>query len=219
MLWFSIYCSLSLLAITAKSQNDSLGLANGIQTFSTPSFSFSIVNDSHIAYSLRPKGETSTFDFLPYDVMSKRDNNGQHHLGDVTFRARVVGSSAWQTVDSSTIRAKVDALPVSGETLASANLSPTLPLDSLLNITRRWVLTNGHLQLLFDVKNAQSSPVEIGSLGAPLEFNNVSDRLLIHIQIRHRLSCRSSRTVQLQIRTIIAVSLTLTLDRTRATFK
>lgn len=219
MLWFIPYFFLALLAICATSQSDSLGLANGIQTFSTPSFSFSIVNDSHIAYSLRPKGEASAFDFLPYDVMSKRDNNGQHHLGDVTFRARVVGSSAWQTVDSSTVRAKVHALSVSGDTLASANLAPTLPSDSLLNITRRWVLTHGHLQLLFDVKNAQSRPVEIGSLGAPLEFNNVSGRLLIHIKIRRQLFFRSSRIVQLQIRTIIAVCLILTLDRTRVSSK
>lgn len=174
MFWIPVFCSLALLTITAKSQNHTLGLADGFLTFSTPSFTLSVVNDSQTAYSLRPKGESGTFDFLPYDVMSKRDNDGQHHLGDITFRARVVGTSAWQTVDSSTARAKVLALPVSGNILASANLAPTLPSNSLLNITRRWVVTDGHLQLLFDVHNSQSSPVEIGSLGAPLEFNNVS---------------------------------------------
>ena len=173
MVWLLVCCASALLYTTARAQNDVLGLADGFATFNTPSFSFSIVKDSQIAYSLRPNDETSTFDFLPYDVMSKRDANGQHHLGDITFRARVANTSAWQDIDSSTARSNVVALPVTGNTLAAANLAPTLPSNSLLNITRRWVVTDDHLQLLFDVENSQSSPVEIGSLGAPLEFNNV----------------------------------------------
>ncbi|KAJ7669620.1 hypothetical protein B0H14DRAFT_3178725, partial [Mycena olivaceomarginata] len=67
--------------------------------------------------------------------------------------------------DSSTARTKLTAAPVSGSTLAAANLSPTLPTTSLLNITRRW--------LLFDVTNSQTVAVEIGLLGAPLEFNHI----------------------------------------------
>ena len=69
------------------------------------------------------------------------------------------------------------ALNVTSGTLAAANLSPTLPSGSLLNITRRWVLSDGDLQLLFDVKNSQQEAVEIGALGAPLEFNNVRLRV------------------------------------------
>jgi hypothetical protein len=38
------------------------------------------------------------------------------------------------------------------------------------------------LQLLFDVTNSQTSAVETGALGIPLEFNNVSDSLsLVHL--------------------------------------
>ena len=57
--------------------------------------------------------------------------------------------------------------------MAAANLSPTLPTNALLNITRRWVIQNNQLQLLFDVENPQTTPVEIGSFGMPQEWNNI----------------------------------------------
>ena len=179
MIWLSV-CFLALSYSCARAQNHTLGLADGFTSFSTPSFSFSIIKNSQTAYGLRPNGENNTFDFIPYDVMTKRDNDGQYHLGDVTFRARIVGTSAWQNADSSTARDKVTSLPVSGNTIVAANLAPTLPSDSLLNITRRWVVSSDHLQLLFDVENSQTSSVEIGSLGAPLEFNNVSQESSYH---------------------------------------
>ena len=150
-----------------------LGLADGFSTFETPFFAFSIVKDSQTAYSIRPSSQQGTFDFIPYDVMSKRDSDGQYHLGDITFRTRIVGSTSWTNGDTSQAREKIQALSVSGNILAAANLSPTLPSSSLIDITRRWVLDEGHLQLLFDVTNNQASAIEIGSLGAPLEFNNV----------------------------------------------
>ncbi len=164
-----------LLALTygAIAQTDTLGLSNGVSSFNTPTFSLALVNDSQTAFSLRPHNGSNVFDFIPYDVMSKRDSNGQYHLGDVTFRARIVGTSAWLSGDSSESRTKVTGLPAIGTTIAAADLSPTLPDNALLNITRRWAVIGNNLQLLFDVSNFQASPVEIGSLGAPLEFNNV----------------------------------------------
>ena len=172
--WLSFVAPLHVFSFISYSYaaSHTLGLADGFLTFETPSFSFSIVNDSQTAYSIRPGGTTGSFDFIPYDMMSKRDSDGQYHLGDVTFRTRIVGSD-WIEGDSSQARKKVTALLTSGSTLAAADLSPTLPSGSPLNITRRWVLNDGHLQLLFDVANAQSNPVEIGALGLPLEFNNV----------------------------------------------
>ncbi|KAG6885819.1 hypothetical protein C0993_009211 [Termitomyces sp. T159_Od127] len=106
-------------------------------------------------------------------MMEKRQSNGQYHLGDLTFRVRKVGSTAWVNGDTSTARRAVTALSTSGTTLAAANLSPTLPSSSLLDITRRWVVQDDVLQLLFDVTNSQNTAVEIGSLGIPLEFNNI----------------------------------------------
>ncbi|KAJ8093585.1 hypothetical protein PM082_020443 [Marasmius tenuissimus] len=149
-----------------------LGLPNGFLSFSTPSFSVQLVKDSQTLYSLKPRTGGGP-DFVPQDVMTKRQNNGQYHLGDITFRARKVGSTAWVSGDSASARRPVTALSVSGNTLAAANLAPTLPSGSLLSITRRWVLTNDQLELLFDVTNSQTTAVEIGSLGAPLEFNNI----------------------------------------------
>ena len=167
-----------LLVPLCVSQTPTLGLQDGFLTFDTPSFSVELVKDSQTLFSLKTKGNFTAFDFIPGDVMSQRQYNGNYHLGDLTFRARVVGASSWSSGDTSAQRKNVTALPVSGSTLAAANLAPTLPTGSLLNITRRWVLEDDELQLLFDVTNSQSKAVEVGSLGAPLEFNNVSK--LVH---------------------------------------
>ncbi|KAJ7018382.1 hypothetical protein C8F04DRAFT_1151781 [Mycena alexandri] len=152
-------------------QTGTLGLADGFLSFNTSTFSVQLVKDSQTLYSLSPAG--STFDFIPTDMMTERQNNGNYHLGDITFRARKVGTTTWISGDSSTARKKLTAQAVSGSILAAANLSPTLPTTSLLNITRRWVSDSKGIELLFDVTNSQTVAVEIGALGAPLEFNNI----------------------------------------------
>ncbi|KAJ6506867.1 hypothetical protein C8R45DRAFT_894337 [Mycena sanguinolenta] len=166
-----IIISLILLSAKAIAQGTALGLADGFLNFTTAAFTMQLVKDSQTLYSLSPTG--STFDFIPTDMMTERANNGNYHLGDITFRARKVGTTPWISGDSSTTRKKLTALAVSGSTLAAANLAPTLPTTSLLNITRRWVSDSQGIQLLFDVTNSQTVAVEIGSLGAPLEFNNI----------------------------------------------
>ncbi|KAF9486549.1 hypothetical protein BDN70DRAFT_870133 [Pholiota conissans] len=150
-----------------------LGLADGFLSFNTSIFSVQLVKDSQTLYSLKPRANNTSFDFIPADQMTLRQNNGNYHLGDITFRVRKVGSTTWLNGDSSSARKPVTALPISGSTLAAANLSPTLPSNSLLNITRQWVLKDNQLQLLFTVQNPQTVAVEIGALGAPLEFNNI----------------------------------------------
>jgi hypothetical protein len=162
-----------LLPLFIGISNAQLGLNDGFTSFRTNAFSLQLVKDSQTLYSLNPSG--SNFNFIPTDQMSAREANGHYHLGDITFRARRVGSSSWVSGDTSTTRRQLTPLSVSGNTLAAANLAPTLPSNSLLSITRRWVNNNGNLQLLFDVTNSQSAAVEIGSLGVPLEFNNVSN--------------------------------------------
>lgn len=166
---FSLLFSLSASLVSA--QSDTLGLGDGFLSFNLSSISAQIVKDSQTLYSLQPSG--STFDFLPSDVMNQRAANGNYHLGDITFRARIAGSNAWTSGDSSAARGNLTAIDVTGSTLAAANLAQTLPSGSLLNITRRWVNEDGQFQLLFDVTNSQNRSVEIGALGAALEFNNV----------------------------------------------
>ncbi|TRM60262.1 hypothetical protein BD626DRAFT_549885 [Schizophyllum amplum] len=151
-----------------------LGLGNGTLDFTTPAFTVSLVRDSQTLYSLV---NSAGFDYVPGDVMANRSSNGQYHLGDITFRARLEGASAWTEGDSAAARAPVAVIPGDADTLAAANLSPTLGGDPILNITRRWVQDGDGIKLLFDVVNSQDSAVEIGALGAPLEFNNiVTDR-------------------------------------------
>ena len=87
---------LASLASVVRCANHTLGLEDGFTNFTTPSFKFSIVTDSQTAYNLRPVSETSDFDFIPYDEMTKRDADGQYHLGDILFQARTVGTSIWQ---------------------------------------------------------------------------------------------------------------------------
>ena len=171
--YLAALCSAFSLLRLGAAQSGTLGLQDGFLSFDTPSFSVELVKDSQTLYSLKTKGNSSGFAFIPADVMAQRQSNGNYHLGDITFRARVVGSTAWISGDSSAARKNVSAQAVSGDTLAAANLLPTLPSGSLLNITRRWVVEGNHLQLLFDVTNSLKQAVEIGALGAPLEFNNV----------------------------------------------
>ncbi|KAJ7784099.1 hypothetical protein B0H16DRAFT_1782821 [Mycena metata] len=165
------FLAVALNVYIAAGQTGTLGLADGFLSFNTSTFSVQLVKDSQTLYSLSPAG--STFDFIPTDMMTERQNNGNYHLGDITFRARKVGTTTWISGDSSTARKKLTAQAVSGSTLAAANLSPTLPTTSLLNITRRWVSDSEGIELLFDVTNSQTVAVEIGALGAPLEFNNI----------------------------------------------
>jgi len=159
--------------------NATLGLADGFVTLDSPSFSIRLVKDSQTLASLKPKGSATqtnngTFDFSPFDQLSNRQFNGNYQLGDITFRARIAGtSSAFLSGDSSTARHPVTALTPSGNDLAVANLSATLPSNSLLSIVRRWSLLNQTLSLQFDVSNVQAQAVEIGSIGFPIAFNNI----------------------------------------------
>ncbi|KAJ7053973.1 hypothetical protein C8F01DRAFT_1165532 [Mycena amicta] len=173
-MWWSILATFLVLGVhlhAVRGQNGTLGLSDGFLTFNTSIFNVQLVKDSQTLYSLTPKG--STFNFIPTDQMTARANNLNYHLGDVTFRARKVGTTAWISGDSSSARKKLTANTVSGTTLASALLTPTLPTTSLLTITRRWITDTNGVQLLFDVTNSQTVAVEIGALGAPLEFNNI----------------------------------------------
>ncbi|TFK56385.1 hypothetical protein OE88DRAFT_1741134 [Heliocybe sulcata] len=162
-----IVAACPLLSLAA---DGTLGLGNGFTTFTTSTFELQLVKDSQTVYSLNT---TSGFNFIPTDMMTLRQNDSNYHLGDITFRARKVGDTAWISGDSAAARKPVTALPASGHVLAAANLSPTLPSGSLLNITREWVLDEGILELVFNVQNSQDVPVEIGAIGAPLEFNNI----------------------------------------------
>ncbi|KAJ4470925.1 hypothetical protein J3R30DRAFT_3299979 [Lentinula aciculospora] len=165
------YLAFWLLLFVQSTFEQTLGLSDGFLSFNTSTFAVQLVKDSQTLYSLTTVD--GGFNFIPTDMMSERANNGNYHLGDITFRARTVGSTAWTSGDTSTARVKLTPSSVLGTVQAAANLAPTLPRGSLLNITRRWIVDDNVLELLFDVTNSQTNAVEIGSLGAPLEFNNI----------------------------------------------
>ncbi|KAF6787903.1 hypothetical protein CSOJ01_15129 [Colletotrichum sojae] len=165
-----------LLALAAlASGQDTLGLANGFIDFEAGQVSGQIVRDSQTLASLKT---ASGFDFLPSDFLANLTHTaGAHHLGDVTFRFRVAGSSGWTDVDSALARKAVTALEendLAPGVLAVADLGPTLPAGVPLTVTREWLAEGDGLALRVNLTNkAANSTVEFGSLGLPVAINNI----------------------------------------------
>jgi hypothetical protein len=155
-----------------------LQLAQGTMDFDTPDFRLSLVKDSQTIAALRPKN-AGEFDFTPSDLLKARSANGYHHLGDIILRVREGDAGEWKEYSTSTDRHPVTALPASGNTLAAADLSPTLPNDCPVRVIRSWVIVDGHLALTFRLENRTAGPIQIGGLAIPMVFNNIiTDRTL-----------------------------------------
>ncbi len=149
-----------------------LGLEQGYLEFDTPDFKLKLVKTSQTVAALQPK-QTAGFDFTPADRLERRAANGFHHLGDITFRVRTDPNGAWRDYDTAQSRQPVHALAASANVLAAADLSPTLPADLPLQITRSWILDGDRLVLQFDLKNRTTNAVRIGALSLPMIFNNI----------------------------------------------
>ncbi|PPR01779.1 hypothetical protein CVT24_001802 [Panaeolus cyanescens] len=128
----------SFLLCVSVAYAQTLGLGNGFITKNTTIFNIALVKDSQTLFSLTPN-KNPAFDFIPSDEMTFRQGNGNYHLGDITFRARTVGSNNWISGDTSTDRRPVTAFPPSGSVFAASNLTPTLSVDSPLNIVRHGI--------------------------------------------------------------------------------
>src|SRR5579871_2863474 len=149
-----------------------LGLEQGTEDFDTPDFTLKLVKASQTVAALQPKGADG-FDFTPADQLEVRAGDRYYHLGDLTLRLRHSTNDDWNNFSTAGARKPVLPLQVSGDTLAAADLTPTLPEDCPLQITRRWGVEKGKLVLRFELKNKSDAPVEIGGLGVPLIFNNL----------------------------------------------
>ena len=153
-------------------------LAQGTVDFDTPDFTLTLVRSSQTVAALKPKTD-GAFDFTPGDLLSARSQDGFFHLGDITLRLRTGTSRDWKNYSTSTARQPVVALPTTKRILAAADLTPTLPADLPLKITRAWALAANRLVLRFTLKNKTAEVVEVGALGIPMIFNNVlNDRSL-----------------------------------------
>ncbi|KAF4450799.1 hypothetical protein F53441_6131 [Fusarium austroafricanum] len=163
-------CKILALAVPlVQAQKDNLGLSNGYIDLKTENFKARIVRDAQVLASLT--SADATFDFLPFDRIDVRAQNGQYHWGDITYRYRKEGDSAWKSGDSAQKRQPVKKVSRS-KSLAASALGPTLP-DSPLNITREWLDVEGDLGLRFTITNGGKDSIELGSLGFPAEFNSI----------------------------------------------
>src|SRR5437667_8920736 len=153
-------------------------LAQGRITLDTPASSRDLLRSSQTVAWLKAK-VVPEFDFTPGVLLVERSKDGYYHLGDLKLRVRIGNAGAWKIYSTSVARQPVIALPASGTALAVSDLSPTLPADIPLQISRTWALEEGKLVLRFALKNKMSDAVEVGALGIPMVFNNVlNDRSL-----------------------------------------
>lgn len=166
----------TLLAAMASAADD-IGVKNGTVTFDTPRFNLKLLKDSHTLASLVPK-DMDGFDFTPADRLEARSANGFYHLGDINLRLREKDGE-WKDISTATKRAPVEPVASTKNALLASDLTATLPQDCPVKITRRWQITNQQLELIFDIQNPGTAPVEIGGLGIPMVFNNIiTDRSL-----------------------------------------
>jgi hypothetical protein len=154
-------------------------LKDGYLSLDTPDFALRLARSSQTAAALQPKAAPG-FDFTPTDWLQRRAADGYYHLGDLILRVRKAKEETWLRGDTAAARRPVIALPTSGQVLAAADLSSSLPADWPVQVTRSWVLSDSkHLALRFEIKNIDAQPVEIGALGIPMAFNNIiTDRSL-----------------------------------------
>ncbi|KAK5117865.1 hypothetical protein LTR85_008639 [Meristemomyces frigidus] len=139
--------------------------------FSITNFAGTFAAGSGVLESLRP-ASNPTFDFSPSDVFSFRDGPVQYHTGDLTFRYRRAGANTWKDADTATLRANVTSSEQ--ESLLSSALGSTLRnLDPVLNVSRTWSQKDGDITLSFTIQNTGTGGIELGSLGIPIEFNNI----------------------------------------------
>jgi len=156
-----------------ESRPSTLGLEKGTTTFKTPQFSLKLVKASQTVAALSPSTDT-LFDFTPGERLKLRSSDQMYHLGDLNIRLKVAGQTTWTAYSTATKRAEITPLhPTEKNVLASADLSNTLPANIPIKIERDWKLIDGHLVLLFKLKNTSGSAIELGSLGIPMIFNNI----------------------------------------------
>ena len=138
----------------------------------TPSFNLKLVKASQTVASLRPM-PLPAFDFTPGDRLKARSSNGMYHLGDINLRLKTGNDTAWTSYSTATDRHPVKAIHASGNVLAAAELSATLPSTIPIQVKRYWETDNNKLTLRFELTNTTNQTVRIGALGIPMIFNNL----------------------------------------------
>ncbi|WDF55850.1 DUF5695 domain-containing protein [Mucilaginibacter sp. KACC 22063] len=150
-----------------------LELGNGFQSVKAGNFVLTLVRSSQTVAALKPLTDTA-FDFTPGDRLKLRSSDGMYQLGDINLRIKTSAQSNWSNYSTAAKRHPVSDIPFKDKNvLAAADLSNTLPADIPVHIERYWMMEDGHLVLFFKIRNTSSQPLEIGSLGIPMIFNNI----------------------------------------------
>jgi len=149
-----------------------LGIEKGSKAFVTKDFRLEVLNASHTAAALSPVNDT-IFDYTPDEWLKKRDKDGFYHLGDINIRYRTGSTGDWTAFSSAGKRKEVKALPAGKNGLAVSDLSGLLNAGAPLSLKRFWETDGKNVILRFELRNTSGSPVEIGSLGIPMIFNNI----------------------------------------------
>jgi len=171
--------TVAILPVSAQSpweriaqRPSTLGLEHGTSEWTVAPFKLQLVNASQTVSGLKLLADTA-FDYTPDERLEARAKDGLYHLGDINFRVRSDKDTAWQSFSTAAKRVPVIPVTASGQTLAAADLAPSLPENAPLAVTRYWQSVDGNLVLRFDLTNKTAAPLEIGGLGIPMIFNNI----------------------------------------------
>lgn len=156
-----------------KEQPATLGVQQGSNNFTLSKLQVGILQSSQTLASLKLKDD-QLFDYTPDELLTKRDRDKFFHFGDINLSVRSVGEPTWQHYSSAEKRQAVAPLTTTNNTLAAADITPTLG-NIPLKVSRYWDNINGDLSLRFVIENNTDKPIEIGSLGIPMIFNNNLD--------------------------------------------
>ena len=154
-----------------KDRPATLGLENGLDSFTTPDFMLKLVRSSQTVAGLVPVSDPD-FDFTPSDRLDIRSGDSLYHFGDINFRYRTSGEK-WISESTAYRRKPVEPISVALPILAGADLSNTLSKEIPLRVERYYELNNTDLILRFEFKNKGTENVEIGAVGIPMIFNNI----------------------------------------------
>lgn len=155
-------------------EEGTLGLDQGFIETATPAFNLKLVKESQTIAALQPKA-AGGFDFTPADRLEVRKGNGLYHLGDINLRVRSIEQDEWSHYSTATDRQPVRPLPAggTGDILAAADITASFSDDIPLKVERYWEKDGDGLLLRFRIENNTGEPLELGSLGIPMIFNNI----------------------------------------------
>ncbi len=155
-------------------EEDALGLGKGYIESETQEFLVKLVSESQTIASLQPQG-TEDFDFTPSEWLETRKGNRLYHLGDLNLRLKKVGARRWDNYSTAAERHPVTPLETGNDQgiIAAADITPTLGADIPLDVKRYWENSKEGLVLRFSLTNTSDAPVELGSVGIPMIFNNI----------------------------------------------